>query len=102
METPQYAKLWQHRYMLRDRIRNNIFQKAIFQTVKPGQVVMDMGAGSGILSVFAARAGARKVYAIERTTIAAFAREARDKHPRENPVLEHIRKVLCPIRGAGP
>ena len=75
METSQYAKLWQHRLMLHDGIRNDVFQRAISQTVKPGQVVMDMGAGSGILSVFAARAGARKVYAIERTTIAVFARE---------------------------
>ena len=75
METAPYATLWQHRYMLHDRVRNEVFRRAIFAAVKPGHVVMDMGAGSGILSVFAARAGARKVYAIERTTIAEFAQE---------------------------
>ena len=61
--------------MLQDRVRNEIFRRAIFDAVKPGSVVMDMGAGSGILSVMAARAGARKVYAIERTSIADFAQE---------------------------
>lgn len=48
-----------------DKKRSLAFKKAIQRTVKKGDVVVDMGTGSGVLAMFAAKAGASKVYAVE-------------------------------------
>ena len=70
-----YAEFEIHRTMIRDRIRTDAFRRAIQSRVRPGDIVLDVGAGSGILSVFAARAGAARVYAVEQTSIAVLAQE---------------------------
>ena len=70
-----YAEFEVHRTMIRDQIRTEAFKRAIEAVVRPGDVVLDVGAGSGVLSMFAARAGASRVYAVEQTSMAVLAQE---------------------------
>jgi protein arginine N-methyltransferase 1 len=64
-----------HGFCLNDTgSRLDQFATAIAARIKPGDTVVDLGAGSGILSFLACRAGARRVYAIEAGDSLEFAR----------------------------
>ena len=57
-----------HLKMLADHERNNAFEKAIAKAVNPDSVVLDIGAGSGLLSMMAAKHGAKRVFACEQSS----------------------------------
>ncbi len=63
---------WHHN-ILRDQARNSAYRAALEQVVQPGDRVLDIGAGSGLLSMIAARAGAAQVTACEVNTAVADA-----------------------------
>ncbi|MBN1219841.1 MAG: 50S ribosomal protein L11 methyltransferase [Anaerolineae bacterium] len=65
-----------HRHLLADTVRTEAFIQAIECVVRPGQVVVDLGSGSGILALACARAGAARVYAIESDSLIFLAQQA--------------------------
>ena len=64
-----------HLSMLQDAHRMDAFRRAIDASVQPGDVVVDLGCGTGVLSFMACEAGAAKVYAIEGGPVIDAARE---------------------------
>jgi protein arginine N-methyltransferase 1 len=54
-----------HVAMLNDRARTSSFLAGISEVVTAGDVVVDIGTGTGVLAIAAARAGAKHVYAVE-------------------------------------
>jgi len=65
-----------HFAMVNDEVRNHQFEAALERAITPGSVVLDIGAGTGLLSMMAARAGARQVIACEANpALAELARE---------------------------
>src|SRR5579862_3768931 len=97
MDASPYA----HEKMLMDKTRCDAYQDAIQRTVKPGDVVVDLGAGTGLLSFFAVQAGARHVYAIEASAIADIAAElieANGFRDRITLIRENSKNVRLPQR----
>ena len=61
--------------MIVDEVRMTAYVTALRAAVKPGSVVIDLGAGTGIFSLYACRFGAKKVYAIETNDAIDVARQ---------------------------
>ncbi len=60
--------------LLAEDARLEAVKRALAVAVRPGDVVVDLGTGTGAFALFAARAGARRVYAVERDEIVEVAR----------------------------
>lgn len=70
-----YVNLTGHRSMALDGIRNAAYARALQRVVRPDSVVLDLGAGTGVHGLMAARLGARRVYLVEPEDVIAVAEE---------------------------
>jgi len=73
-----------HRVMLADTVRTEAYQRAISEVVKPGMRVLDLGTGTGVLAMMAAKAGAAKVIGVD-----------------VDPVV-HLAQIIAEDNGYGP
>jgi type I protein arginine methyltransferase len=70
-----YGNLSLQRFMVADQRRTNAFAAGIAEAVKQGDVVIDVGTGTGILAMLAARAGASRVHAVDQARVSKLAEE---------------------------
>jgi SAM-dependent methyltransferase len=88
LETSQV--LDEHRDYLSDPVRLEAYSRAIAEVVKPGDVVLDLGAGTAIFAMLACRAGAARVYAVDDGGVIEIGRAA----AQANGFADRI-KFLC-------
>ncbi|XP_017287804.1 protein arginine N-methyltransferase 6 [Kryptolebias marmoratus] len=86
-----YSDVTIHEEMLADHVRTNAYRTAIFRNSDSirGKVVLDVGAGTGVLSIFCAQAGARKVFAVEACSIA----EQAEKIVKQNKMEDRVEVI---------
>ncbi|RYP84572.1 hypothetical protein DL769_001160 [Monosporascus sp. CRB-8-3] len=88
-----YAGVEIHETMLKDTVRTDAYRDFIYNNkhLFKGKTVLDIGCGTGILSMFCARAGASRVYAVDASAIADKA--------RENVYQNGLSDVITVVRG---
>lgn len=79
---------------LLDTERTQAFGDAISKIVKPGMVVLDSGTGSGVMSLFAAKAGAKKVYALEIDAYVAKTADINIKNNKFDNIVEVVNEDI--------
>lgn len=99
-DTVDQRLLLMHQTMLADAPRLRAYDEALEQAVDPGDVVVDVGAGTLVLSLLALRHGAGHVYAVEAdprmATVAARIIEANDLKDRLTLVAADARTLRLP------
>lgn len=85
-----FSDLYEHERMIADKVRVDNYQKAISRNVRPGQVVIDLGTGTGILALLAAKQGAKHVYAIDHSEFLDVAKYIAKQNQIENVTFVNI------------
>jgi protein arginine N-methyltransferase 1 len=77
-----FTDLFLHERMIADTIRVDAYRKAIARHVQPGDTVIDLGTGTGILSLFASDQRPRRIYAIDHSELIDIARRLAEHNNR--------------------
>jgi SAM-dependent methyltransferase len=86
-DTEPVETLRYHHEMLIDKVRVESYLQAILSVVRKGDVVLDLGCGTGILSLFACMAGAKRVYAVDAEPIIEIAKSIVDDNGYQDRVV---------------
>ncbi|XP_057693266.1 protein arginine N-methyltransferase 8-B isoform X2 [Corythoichthys intestinalis] len=88
-----YAHFGIHEEMLKDEVRTLTYRNSMYHNkhVFKDKIVLDVGSGTGILSMFAAKAGAKHVYGIECSSIS--------EHSERIIKSNHLDSVITIING---
>lgn len=88
-----YAHFGIHEEMLKDEVRTMTYRNSMYYNkhLFRGKVVLDVGCGTGILSMFAAKAGAARVIGIECSNIA--------QHAETIIKNNHLDKIVTIVKG---
>ncbi|NP_001120104.1 protein arginine N-methyltransferase 6 [Xenopus tropicalis] len=83
-----YSDVSVHEEMIADTVRTNAYKLALLRNHSSlqGKTVLDVGAGTGILSVFSVQAGAQAVYAVEASSMSQLACQVVKSNDMENKV----------------
>ena len=85
-----FADLHEQERMLADVPRMAFYHDAITRHIQPGDRVIDLGTGTGILAAFASRQGAAQVYAVDHSTIIEHAMQLGAENGIENVDYEDV------------
>jgi protein arginine N-methyltransferase 1 len=88
--------------MLKDEVRTTSYRNAIYKSAHlfKDKVVLDVGCGTGILSMFAAKAGAKKVFGIDMSEIINQAKQiVKDNHLEDTVTLIQgkMEEIVLPV-----
>ena len=85
-----FADLHEQERMLGDEPRMEFYHTLITRHIKPGDRVIDLGTGTGILAAYASRQGAAQVYAVDHSSIIEHAKELAAENGIENVDFEDV------------
>jgi protein arginine N-methyltransferase 3 len=97
-----YAETEIHETMLKDSIRTEAYRDFIYHNKHyfKNKIVLDVGCGTGILSMFAAKSGAKHVYAVDNSNIILKAREIAKVNELDHNITfiqGRIEQIILPV-----